>query len=105
MDLPDRLVDAEMVYSDPEAQADGKPLREAAADRVRLMLILKKIARREGFSVDRDDVARRIGELAAESGIAAHEQAEYLDRNGVTERLADALLAEQVLDYLAGAQQ
>ena len=73
---------------------------KAAADRVRLLLILKRIARREGIEVDESDVERRIKEKAAEFGTSPEALKTELGKGGGLQRLRDILLAESTLDFL-----
>ena len=72
----------------------------AAADRIRLMLILKKIARQEGIEVDEMDVSKRIGEKAEEFGTTKGALQKELEEGGGMARLRDMLLAESTLGYL-----
>ena len=89
----------------PGAQAfvtlgPGSEPWQAAAQRVKLMLILKRIAREEGIEVEEADVDRRIEEKAAEFGTKADILRAELEQGSGRPRLKDLLLAESVLDYL-----
>jgi FKBP-type peptidyl-prolyl cis-trans isomerase (trigger factor) len=97
---PDALVQAELlrdgVYtSDPEGDEWA-----AAAERVKLMLILKKSAGLEGIEVDESDVEARIRAKASEFGTAPEELRLQLEKGGGRERLRDVLIAERTLEYL-----
>jgi len=98
--VPDDLVKDELAFEgivggDPES-AEWK----AAEERVRLMLILKRIARQEGIEVEEADLKNRIAEKAKEFGTSKEELKEELVKGGGLERLRDMLLAESTLDYL-----
>ena len=98
--IPDALIRAELA---PDGLAESEPGSEpwqAAAQRVKLMLILKRIAREEGIEVEEADVDRRIEEKAAEFGTEADILRAELEQGSGRPRLKDLLLAESVLDYL-----
>jgi FKBP-type peptidyl-prolyl cis-trans isomerase (trigger factor) len=99
-EVPDELIMAELdsrVSNDINAQsAEWK----AAADRVRLMLILKRIARQEGIEVDEVEVERRIREKAVEFNVNPDTLKAELEKGGGRQRLKDMLLAESTLDLL-----
>jgi FKBP-type peptidyl-prolyl cis-trans isomerase (trigger factor) len=77
----------------------------AAADRIRLMIILKKIARQEGIEVDETDVSKRIAEKAEEFGTTERALQKELEEGGGMARLRDMLLAESTLGYLVEINQ
>ena len=99
-DVPDRLVKDELaldgVGDSPPDSAEWK----AAKDRIKLMLILKKIARQEGIEVDTTDVNDRISEKAKEFGTTKKSLQAELEKGGGRERLRDMLIAESTLEYL-----
>jgi len=64
------------------------------------MLILKKIAQKEGIEVDEADVNRRIADKAKEFGTAVDALRQELEEGNGIARLRDMLLAESTLDYL-----
>lgn len=102
--VPDELVRAEL----GEDSSNGTPERaewRAAADRVRLLAILKRIARREGIAVDESDVSRRIDEKAVEFGSSPAALKAELEAGGGIARLRDMLLAESTLNYLVEINQ
>jgi len=72
----------------------------AAADRVRLMLILKRIARQEGIEVDDQDVDERIERKAVEFGVSSHALKAEFGKGSGRQRLKDILLAEATLNFL-----
>jgi len=100
MDLPDELVRSELAVDGNNSVEPGSEQWTAAADRVKLMLILKMIADQEGIAVDETDVEARIGEKAAEFGTTAAELRAQLEKGGGKERLQDLLIAENTLGYL-----
>jgi FKBP-type peptidyl-prolyl cis-trans isomerase (trigger factor) len=82
-----------------ESDPASEPWR-AAAERIRLMIILKKIARQEGIEVEKADVDNRIAEKANEFGTSKDGLKEELEKGGGLGRLRDMLLAESTLEYL-----
>ena len=98
--VPDALVRDELALDGIDGGEPGSPEWKAASDRIRLMLILKRIARQEGIEVDEKDVNRRISEKAKEFGATAAALQQELEQGGGTERLRDMLIAESTLDYL-----
>jgi FKBP-type peptidyl-prolyl cis-trans isomerase (trigger factor) len=98
--VPDEMVRTELAF---EGQPDGEPESEvwqAAARRVKLMLILKRIAREEGIEVEEADVEQRIAEKAEEFGTRSDTLRAELEKGGGIPRLRDLLLAESTLEYL-----
>jgi FKBP-type peptidyl-prolyl cis-trans isomerase (trigger factor) len=99
-EIPDNLV-ADELARDGEKDIDhGSPAWQAARDRIRLMLILRRIAKQEGIEVDQSDVEHRIAEKAEEFGATARELEADLARGDGLQRLKDMLLAESALTYL-----
>ncbi len=93
IELHPAMVEAEMRYSE-------EGTRDDAEARVKLMLILKKIASQDGIGVDEKDVEKRIGAVAVESDVSPEELKRFLIENKAMGRFADSLLAETVLDYI-----
>lgn len=87
-----------------ESDADSQPWR-AATERIRLMIILKKIARQEGIEVDEEDVNKRIREKAEEWQESPAALRSKLEASGGIARLRDMLLAEKTLEYLVEAKK
>jgi FKBP-type peptidyl-prolyl cis-trans isomerase (trigger factor) len=100
--VPDEMVRAELGEDDGNS---SDAAWKAASDRVRLMLILKKIAGREGIGVSEADVEQRIREKAAEFGEDADSLKTELQKGGSMERLRNMLLAEGTLSYLTELNQ
>lgn len=99
-EVPDDLVKAELGQDVGEKTGRESNQWKAAADRVRLMLILKRIARQEGIDVDDNDVERRIQEKAVALGVDPAALGKQLQEAGMRQRLKDMLLAESVLDFI-----
>lgn len=105
MRLPDEMVRAELAV---DGNYDVKPGSEewaAAAERVKLMLILKKIADREGIEVDESDVESRIRAKASEFGTTVEMLRDQLEQGDGRDRLREMLIAENVLGYLLEINQ
>jgi FKBP-type peptidyl-prolyl cis-trans isomerase (trigger factor) len=98
--VPEAMVQRELAF---EGQADCEPESEAwqaAANRVKLMLILKGIAREEGIEVEEADVEQRIAEKAEVFETQADTLRAQLEQGGGIPRLRDLLVAESTLEYL-----
>jgi FKBP-type peptidyl-prolyl cis-trans isomerase (trigger factor) len=100
MERPGALVKAELALDGEPAAAPGSDAWNAAADRVKLMLILKQYADREGIVVDDSDVDNRIEAKAAEFGTSVAALRAELSKDRGMERLRDVLIAESTLEYL-----
>lgn len=98
--VPDELVKEELILDGIDGADPGCPEWKAATDRIRLMLILKRIARQEGIDVDEQDVNARIAEKAVEFGVTKESLQEDLAKGGGMQRLRDMLLFESTLGYL-----
>lgn len=98
--VPGEMIRMELGPAIGDALKPKSPEWNSAAQRVTLMLVLKKIARREGIEVDEADVERRIAEKAVEFGTTSSELKAELEKTGGTSRLKDMLLAESTLDFL-----
>jgi FKBP-type peptidyl-prolyl cis-trans isomerase (trigger factor) len=99
-DVPDELVKDELHLDGIGETAPGSAEWNAASDRIKLMLILKQIARQEGIEVDAADVNDRIAEKAKEFGTTEKLLEQELRNEGGLQRLRDILIAESTLDYL-----
>jgi FKBP-type peptidyl-prolyl cis-trans isomerase (trigger factor) len=99
-DVPERLVKEEL---DRDGIGDTTPESvewKTASDRIKLMLILKQIARQEGIEVDETDVNKRIAEKAKEFETTANALLKELKKGDGLQRLRDMLIAESTLEYL-----
>jgi FKBP-type peptidyl-prolyl cis-trans isomerase (trigger factor) len=99
-EVPGDLVRQELLVDGLEESAVGSEAWVAAADRIRLMVILKRIARQEGIEVDERDVQQRLAEKAGEFGTTKKDLQAEFEKGGGTGRLQDMLLAERTLEYL-----
>jgi FKBP-type peptidyl-prolyl cis-trans isomerase (trigger factor) len=103
--LPDSFIDNELKYSEIQDNSLCDIERKAAAaDRIKLMLILKKIAHQDNIEIDQKDIEKRIKIIAAENDVTPEELKEFLIANNGLSRLADSLLAETVLAYIIDIQ-
>jgi FKBP-type peptidyl-prolyl cis-trans isomerase (trigger factor) len=100
LDIPGDLVRQELALDDAAGVEPGSDGWNAAARRVKVFLILQKIARQEGIEVDEKDVTERIAKMAEESGVAASYLKQQLLQSGGLSRIGSLLLAERTLDYL-----
>lgn len=103
INLHSSFIDNELKYSEDDS-ADLQAQRNAAADRVKLFLILNKIAAENGIEVDQKDIEERIKQAAAENNTPLQELKEYLLSNGGISRLHDYILAEYTLNYIIDMQ-
>jgi FKBP-type peptidyl-prolyl cis-trans isomerase (trigger factor) len=99
-EVPGELVREELTRDGLGESDPGSEAWMEAADRIRLMLILKKIARQEGIEVDESDVETRIKEKASEFGTTVEELRSQLEKGGGRERLRNMLVAERTFEYL-----
>jgi FKBP-type peptidyl-prolyl cis-trans isomerase (trigger factor) len=99
-EVPGELVREELRRDGLGESDPGSEAWMEAADRIRLMLILKKIARQEGIEVDESDVETRIKEKASEFGTSVEELRSQLEKGGGRERLRNMLVAERTFEYL-----
>lgn len=99
-DIPDVMVKDELALDGFDRGVPGSTEWKAASDRLKLMLILKQIARQEGVEVDETDVEQRIREKAVAFNAKAHTLRAELEKGGGLLRLKDMLLAESTLEYL-----
>lgn len=104
-EVPGDLVRRELLADGVEESPAGSEAWGAAAERIRLLVILKRIAREEGIGVDDRDVERRIEEKAQDFGTTRKALQAELEKGGGTVRLRDMLLAERTLEYLMEFRQ
>ncbi len=88
----------------PSAMSASTPSAEtllgSAKERVKVSFLLQKIAEKEEIKVAQDEIARRIGSLAAIYQIPPEQFVKDLQkRNGLIE-IYDQLMNEKVLDFL-----
>jgi FKBP-type peptidyl-prolyl cis-trans isomerase (trigger factor) len=104
-EVPGELVRQELDHDGLEGCSPDSEAWRAVADRIRLMVILKKIARQEGIDVDETAVNRRIAEKAQEFGTTTGALKVELEKGGGLTRLQDMILAERTLEYLLETTQ
>ena len=100
LDIPGDLVRQELALDDATNVEPGSDGWNAAIRRVKLFLILTKIAKQEGIEADAKDIDQRIGKMARETGVAASYLKQQLSQNNTLSRIGSLLLAEKTLDYL-----
>ncbi|MDR2084462.1 MAG: hypothetical protein LBP67_05660 [Bacteroidales bacterium] len=100
LDVHDDFIERELVFSDTEEGIAEDSSRENAKNRVKLLLILKRIAEVDHIEIDEQDVDARVEEIAKENDIPVRELKDYLIKTGGLSRLRDFLLAEYVMDYI-----
>ncbi len=93
------MIEKEIAFSETENN-NSEDARQSAEERVKLMLILKKIGTQDNIEVNEKDVETRVKLLAEENEISAQELKDFLLTNGGWGRLSDSLLAEHVLAYI-----
>jgi FKBP-type peptidyl-prolyl cis-trans isomerase (trigger factor) len=98
--VPDELIRMEIGSEVGNDSSKESMEWKAAANRIKLMLILKRIARQEGIEVDEADVRRRIEEKVVEFGVNPEALKAELNKGGGRQRLKDMLLAESTLDFM-----
>jgi FKBP-type peptidyl-prolyl cis-trans isomerase (trigger factor) len=98
--VPDELVRQELELDGMGDITPGSAAWLAAAERIRLMVILKRIARQEGIEVDDGEVSKRIAEKAQEFRTSAKVLRTELEKEGGICRLREMLIAESTLEYL-----
>jgi FKBP-type peptidyl-prolyl cis-trans isomerase (trigger factor) len=97
--IPERLITEELGREGSDSESESTEW-QGTSNRIRLMLILKQIARQEGITVEAADLQERIAAKAMEFGTTPKGLQEELEQEGGIERLKDMLLAESTLDYL-----
>ncbi|UCH37224.1 MAG: hypothetical protein JSV76_05950 [Candidatus Bathyarchaeota archaeon] len=100
LDIPDELVKQELEFDDKTQVQPGSDDWNAALKRVKLLLIIRKIARVDGIELDEREVDERIDRIASEFGTTVSRLRSELLQNGGLSRISSFLLAEKVLDYL-----
>lgn len=104
-EVPGELVREELGHDGIDESNPGSKIWKAASDRIRLMIILKKIANQEGITVDEADMNKRLTEKAEEFGTTTGALQAELEEGCGMGRLKDMLLAESTLQYLLEVNQ
>ncbi len=103
--LPPIFIDDELRYTDLAGETPTKEERSDAKDRVKLMIILKKIAEQDNVEIPPKEIEERLKGVAADVESTPEELKEFLISNNGWARFVDSLLAEQVLQYIINEQQ
>ncbi len=100
LEVPAELIRQELSFDGREGVSPDGDEWVAARRRVKLLLILDKIAREDGIEVDEQDLEERIGQIASAHGTEPASLRQHLMRSGGLSRISRFLLAERTLDYL-----
>ena len=100
--LHPRFIENELAYSHGENSDESE--RAEAEARVKLMLILKKIALQDQIEIEEKDIEERLEALAAQNAVTTEYLKKFLIENKGLSRFADSLLAEAVLAYIIEIQ-
>ncbi len=100
-DPPRSLVELELSQS--EEEGEGEEAEKRAEERVRLMIMLRKIAGIEGIEVEEADLDSRIEAMAGEYDLTPARLRTDLEAKGSLQRLSTFLSAEKTLDFLLRA--
>jgi FKBP-type peptidyl-prolyl cis-trans isomerase (trigger factor) len=100
VEVPDEIVKQELEFGDNAEAGKGSDEWNAACQRVKLLLVLRKIAREDGIEVDDTDVDDRIEQIASGCDTTASQLRQTLLSTGGLSRISSFLLAEKTLDYL-----
>ena len=74
--------------------------RPSSEKRVKDMLILSDIAKREKITVDEEDMAKGYRELASSTGQTPESVREYYEARNLTDTIRNMLIEEKTLNYL-----
>lgn len=97
--VPPQLIMNELNYTEAGTEIDEEA-KEDATDRIKLLLIIKKIAHQDGIEINEQDVEERIKILAEKNDTTPDEVKSFLLANDGVTRLTDSILAEHVLKYI-----
>ena len=75
-------------------------IRQRAENMVKSTLILKEIAIKENIKLDTAKLEARVGEIAVQLGKSAEDAQKFLNEKGITQRLRDEILTDQLFDFL-----
>jgi FKBP-type peptidyl-prolyl cis-trans isomerase (trigger factor) len=100
IDIPEEMVREELSFGGDEESEPGDRTWSDAEARVRLLLILGEIARRDGIEIDDRDIEERIARIAESRGTDVSSMKSFMLRGGGLSRLSAFILAERTLDYL-----
>jgi FKBP-type peptidyl-prolyl cis-trans isomerase (trigger factor) len=98
--VPNELVREELRFDGADDSDPGSDKWQRAAERVKLMVTLQKIAEVDGIEVDDRDVDDRLEYMAEEYRMSSGDLRQRLLQNGGLLRVRNFLSAEMTLDYL-----
>ena len=98
--VPDALVEHELSVDGQKDVEKENDAWKAAQERVKLLLILDKIALQDGIEIDERDMQERIERTAEQYGKTVSSLRQQLLRDGGMSRMRSFLRAERTLDYL-----
>lgn len=81
-------------------EEEMKAVRSSAEEIVRGGLLLKHIARMESIELAEPKVDERVSELAKQWNQKPEETREFLEKQGVLDRVRDEVLTDQIFDFL-----
>ncbi len=105
IDLPEVFVAHELRYTELEGDTPTPQETADARERVKLMLILKRIAAQDSIELTTPEIEKRTLDMADEMETTPEELKEYLVANNSWERFVDMFLAEKVLQYIIDTQE
>lgn len=100
IDIPDEMVREELLFGGDDRSGPGDEEWKAAANRIKLLMILGEIAGRDGIEVDDREMDERIEQIALAQEMDVSSLRKFMLRNGSMSRLSGFILAEKTLDYL-----
>lgn len=103
--LPPIFIEDELRYTELVAEKPSESEKSAAEERVKLMIILKKIAEQDNIEIHPNEIEKRLKEVAADIESTPEELKEFLISNNGWARFIDSLQAEQVLQYIINEQE
>ncbi|MFM8313704.1 MAG: trigger factor [Deltaproteobacteria bacterium] len=75
-------------------------IKQRAESMVKSTLILKEIAIKENIKLDTTKLESRVNEIATQLGKSVDEAEKFLSEKGITQRLRDEILTDQLFDFL-----
>lgn len=79
---------------------DMESIKQRAENMVKSTLILKEIAIKESIKLDTERLQTRVNEIAGQLGKTVEEAQKFLNEKGITQRLRDEILTDQLFEFL-----
>jgi len=79
---------------------DMESIKQRAENMVKSTLILKEIAIKEDIKLDTERLQNRVNEIAVQLGKTVEEAQKFLSEKGITQRLRDEILTDQLFEFL-----